>query len=450
MRKQLLLIGLLIAGTAAAQLKDIKPGMNFFSKEQDIQLGQESKAQVERQMPIVTDSQITAYVNSIGRRLIKSPKAGDYPYTFGVVADKNINAFALPGGPIFINTGTIAAAENEAQLAGVMAHEISHVALRHGTNQASKSQLIQLPAMLAGVAMGGSMLGQLAQLGIGLGANSVLLKYSRGAETQADYDGAIIMADAGYNPVEMARFFEILQAQSGPATSQFFASHPNPGNRVVAVQKELPYLPQKEYTTNTGQLTPIQDRIKKLGPQAAKGGQAQAPLSNKLPAPTEARPATRAKTFQGPDYQMRYPENWEVFGDNQSHSVTIASRNGLVQNQKSGVHIAYGVTINYYTPEGDRLDLQQHTAELIRQLQQQNSGMKISQNSRTVRVSGQDGLLTTLASKSPYPNQQEVDLLLTVPRPSGLFYAVFISPQSEFNEVQEAFQQMIQSIQFNR
>ena len=105
--------------------------------------------------------------------------ADEYPYSFKVVNDQSINAFALPGGPTFVNTGLIAAADNEAQLAGVMAHEISHVALRHGTNQASKANLIQLPAMLAGAVVGnGSMLGQLAQLGIGLGANSVLLKYS--------------------------------------------------------------------------------------------------------------------------------------------------------------------------------------------------------------------------------------------------------------------------------
>ena len=131
----------------------------------------------------------------------------------------------------------------------MMAHEISHVALRHGTNQASKANLIQLPAMLAGAVVGnGSMLGQLAQLGIGLGANSVLLKYSRDAETHADMLGARMMAKAGYNPIEMARFFEKLEAQGGSSGPQFLSSHPNPGNRMRAIQEEIQYMPRANYT----------------------------------------------------------------------------------------------------------------------------------------------------------------------------------------------------------
>jgi predicted Zn-dependent protease len=159
-------------------------------------------------MPVVRDGQLQNYVERIGRKLLATGVAGDYPYAFKLVNDPSINAFALPGGPTFVNTGLLRAVDNEAQLAGVMAHEISHVALRHGTNQASKANLIQLPAMLAGAVVGnGSMLGQLAQLGIGLGANSVLLKYSRNAESDADILGARMMAKAGYNPIEMARFF---------------------------------------------------------------------------------------------------------------------------------------------------------------------------------------------------------------------------------------------------
>ena len=139
-------------------------------------------------MPVVSDGQLQNYVERIGRKLVATGMAGDYPYSFKVVNDPSINAFALPGGPTFVNTGLLKSADNEAQVAGVMAHEISHVALRHGTNQASKANLIQLPAMLAGAVVGnGSMLGQLAQLGIGLGANSVLLKYSRNAESDAEF-----------------------------------------------------------------------------------------------------------------------------------------------------------------------------------------------------------------------------------------------------------------------
>ncbi|HYO83512.1 MAG TPA: M48 family metalloprotease, partial [Bryobacteraceae bacterium] len=170
-RFQTIALLLVFALSAEAKHKDLKPGWNLFSKDQDVQLGREAAAQVEQQMPIVRDAQINSYVQQIGRRLAAAPEADKYPYSFKVVQDQSINAFALPGGPTFVHTGLIRAAENEAQLAGVIAHEIAHVALRHGTNQASKANLLQLPAMLAGAVVGGGggMLGQLAQLGVGLG-----------------------------------------------------------------------------------------------------------------------------------------------------------------------------------------------------------------------------------------------------------------------------------------
>src|ERR1700740_3378938 len=140
------------------------PGFNLFSKEQDIQLGQENAAHVRSKMKVIHDAVLPDYVNKVGKRLVASREAQEsgFPFTFEVVADPTINAFALPGGPMFINTGLLRAVHNEAQLAGVMGHEMSHVILRHGTNQASKSQLIELPAVLSSQVAGGSMVGQLA------------------------------------------------------------------------------------------------------------------------------------------------------------------------------------------------------------------------------------------------------------------------------------------------
>jgi len=249
----LYIAGMSLALAAFAQLRDVRPGFNLFSRDQDIQVGREAAAQVERKMLVLRDRELTYYVTQIVRNHTRSPRAGGYPYTFRVVADRNINAFSLPGGPVYINTGLILAADNEAQLAGVMAHEISHVALRHATNQASKSQLVRLPALLAGAIAGNGLFGQLAQAGIGLGANSVLLKFSRSAESQADYLGTQMMSEAGYNPIEMARFFEKLEAQGSGRALQFLSDHPNPGNRVRAVEEEIRYLPRKSYGANTGE-----------------------------------------------------------------------------------------------------------------------------------------------------------------------------------------------------
>jgi predicted Zn-dependent protease len=240
-----------------------EPGFNLFSKQQDVQLGQESAAQVRKQMPIVHDPVLTEYVNRVGKRLAASREAqgSGFPFTFEVVADPSINAFALPGGPMFINTGLLRAVDNEAQLAGVMGHEMSHVILRHGTNQASKRNLIQLPTVLAGAATGNSMAGKLAQVGIGLGANSVLLKFSRTAESQADLTGSHIMAEAGYDPTEMARFFNKLNSQGGGERLQFLSDHPNPDNREHAIQQEARLLPRKQYGYETGEFRRMKEDL---------------------------------------------------------------------------------------------------------------------------------------------------------------------------------------------
>ncbi len=230
------------------QLRQLHPGFNLFSPEQDVQLGKEAKAEVEKTKPIVHDQRLDAYINGLGHRLNGSPKTGKFPFSFEVINDRNINAFALPGGPIFIHSEAIAAAQNEAQLAGVMAHEMSHVALRHGTHEASKGQALQILAGLAGSVAGNGMLGQLAQAGIGLGANSVLLHYSRTAEAEADYNGTQVMYDAGYDPHEMANFFQMLETKgSEGAMAQFLSDHPTPGNRVKAVDEEVRLLPAKQY-----------------------------------------------------------------------------------------------------------------------------------------------------------------------------------------------------------
>jgi predicted Zn-dependent protease len=242
------------------------PGFNLFSKDQDVQLGQENAAQVRKQMPVIKDPVLTEYVTRVGKRLMSAHEAQEsgFPFTFEVVADPSINAFALPGGPMFINTGLLKAVDSEAQLAGVMGHEMSHVILRHGTNQASKSKLIELPALLGSQMAGSSMMGKLAQVGIGLGANSVLLKFSRSAESQADLMGSHLMAESGYDPMEMAHFFEKLNAQGGGRTMQFLSDHPNPDNREKAIEEEAHRLPQQNYGYQTGEFQRMKQVVAKI------------------------------------------------------------------------------------------------------------------------------------------------------------------------------------------
>jgi len=256
-----------VIAAAAAQTQgptELKPGFNLFTKQQDIQLGQEAAAEVRKKSTLVKDPVLTEYVNEIGRRLAQSREAKDsgFNFTFEVVADPAINAFALPGGPMFINTGLLKAIDNEAQLAGVMGHEMSHVILRHGTNQASKADLIQIPLALAGqLTDNDAMMGQLAQLGIGLGADSVLLKFSRTHESQADLMGSHMMAEAGYDPIQMARFFNKLKTTDTADAIEFISDHPSPVNRAHAIALESTRLPQQTYGYQTGQFQRMKKEV---------------------------------------------------------------------------------------------------------------------------------------------------------------------------------------------
>jgi beta-barrel assembly-enhancing protease len=446
MRQRLGTVVFFLAFAVACQAKhkDLKPGWNLFSKEQDVQLGREAAAQIEQQMPVVRDAQIQRYIESIGRRLASAPEADRYPYTFKVINDPSINAFALPGGPTYVHTGLIRAAENEAQLAGVMAHEIAHVALRHGTNQASKANIMQIPALIAGAAVGGGgLLGQLAQVGVGVGLNGVLMKYSRDAERQADLLGAQLMAHAGYNPLEMARFFEKLAAQNnGRGGPGWFSSHPDPGDRMRLVQEEIRTLPQRNYTTgDTGDLRAIQARLGSL--PASNGSRAR---SSGVVGDGDPRPSGGFREYRSSAFSIQHPANWEVFGDQGGVSVTIAPRSGLVQDRNGSVAVGYGVMVSGYTPQRNG-NLAQHTSDLIGQLRQTNPAMQVSGRQQRTRVGGANALVTTLMNQSPLGGR-EIDMLVTVDRPQGILYLVFIAPEQDYRQLQGTFEQMLRSVRF--
>lgn len=269
--RRLAVTALLLASGGYTQTR-LKPGFNFFTKEQDIRLGREAAAEIEKQVTIIRHPELNAYLESLGRRLASRPEAGDFPYSFALVHDNTVNAFALPGGPTYVHTGLILAADSEGELAGVMAHEIAHVALRHGTSQVSKANLIAIPAMLASAAIGEqSLLAKLGQLGVSLGANSLLLKYSRSAEREADLLGTQIMAGAGYDPLEMVRLFEKLEAKGGARGLEFFSSHPNPGNRRRYVEQEAKLLTRVTNASPVGDFVRIKELTRRLGePPAPK------------------------------------------------------------------------------------------------------------------------------------------------------------------------------------
>jgi beta-barrel assembly-enhancing protease len=209
------------------------PGNPSITKQQQIQLGYKAAQQVYQQMPVLPDSSPeTQYVRQVGERLVKTiPQQYSWPFRFHVIPQKEINAFALPGGEMFVNIGTLTSAASEAELAGVMGHEMAHVYMQHSAKQMQKSQVTQGIAGIAGAILGarGGVVGALGQTGVQMGAGMVLLKYSRGDESQADSVGAIILYKAGYDPQGMADFFKKLEAQGGGFGSAVLEQPPEPG-----------------------------------------------------------------------------------------------------------------------------------------------------------------------------------------------------------------------------
>ncbi len=420
----------------------IDPGFNLYSQQDDIQLGREAAAEVRKQVDVVDDQRLQKYVSEIGNKLAREPAAGQYPYSFTLINDDSINAFALPGGPIFVHSGLLEAADNEAQLAGVLAHEIAHVVLRHGTSQASKANLVQLPAVLAGTAIGDhGALAQLGQVGLGLGVNALMLKYSRSAEKEADARGARLMAQAGYNPMEMADFFEKLEAQGGSRSPSFLSSHPNPGHRMELVQAEVQALPQSgPYRTNTGRFP----RMRKLAAQLPP------PNPPQQTAQTASAPQPSVSgfsTLNADTYSIAYPKQWRAYGNKSTPSVTIAPDGGLVRGSSGGVSVGFGAVLSYYQPNSSGASLSSATSALLDQFRQSNSRFQVAGRQQRVTVDGSAGLLTPLSSQSPYGGT-ETDTLLTVARPEGLFYVVFVAPSGQYQQVQSAYQRMIDSLTF--
>lgn len=257
----------------AVESLNFQPGFNLFSPAQDVEAGRNASAEINKQVPLIRDASVVDYVNGLGKRLaLVAPNQSSgtqYAWTFRVVNSSDINAFALPGGFIYVNRGAIEAAQDEAQVAGVLAHEEGHVVMRHGTHQASEIMLAQAPlSILMGLlGQSSSFLSQLAQAGLSFGVNSILLRNSRAAESQADEVGTYILYQAGYDPYGMAQFFQIIEQKYPQQTIQFFSDHPNPGNRIKAVDDEIPVLgPKKDWKKDSPEFEAVKQKLQQMPP----------------------------------------------------------------------------------------------------------------------------------------------------------------------------------------
>jgi predicted Zn-dependent protease len=239
--------GALPGGGSRSALPPASAGFNLFSPEQDIQLGETSAEEIMRQVVVLRDARTGAYVQRLGERVAAAAPGYKFTYKFVVVNSPEVNAFALPGGYVFVNEGAIDAARTEGELAGVLAHEIAHVSLRHGTTQASRAYLARtaVGVVNAVAGFGQGDFWRVAAAACGAGVNKFFLRSNRAAELQADAEGARLLAESGFDPRDMANFFERLNERDGEREQADAAGdHPDPASRVEAIGKVVAALGQ--------------------------------------------------------------------------------------------------------------------------------------------------------------------------------------------------------------
>jgi hypothetical protein len=475
---------LLMAGVAVPAWARYQPPpacKNPFTPEQEISEGQKVAAQVYQQMPVLPENDpVTQYVQHLGARLVANAPGYKWPFSFHVVASADVNAFALPGGSIFVNLGTVQAAETEAQLAGVMAHEISHVVLRHSTcnmaKQQNKSVLYGLGSIASQILLGGTA-GQLAAQGIGFGASLDFLHMSRDDEKQADLLGVGILYDSGYDPRGLPQFFETIQAKYGSGGAQMLSDHPNPGNRTEYVNAEIATLPRRSdamvsspefakvhalaMKERTFTAKEVQGGAWKQAGQYASGpGGAVLPVSSGAGGSGQgaAAPVTLSRAalgiggsmaeYQGPRYSLSYPAKWQGSSDGNG-ALLFAPAGGA-----GAGGIVYGALFDTLRLRGEKVRdagvLPKATQALVQRLSQQNAGLEQVSQIEGMTVGGRAANGVELRGRSPVveggANLPERDWLVTVWRPDGdLDYIVFVSPERDFSLLKPMFTAMLES-----
>jgi Zn-dependent protease with chaperone function len=450
-----------LSAQLAAQTKVTAP-KNKYEPKDDVQLGREAAAQVEQQLPLLRDDNITSYVSDIGRRLVQAIPAEmqhpEFNYTFKVVNVKEINAFALPGGPMYVNRGMLEAARNEGEVAGVIAHEISHVMLRHGTAQATKATKYQM-GTIAGAVIGaivGGRTGNVIAQGTQFSLGTAFLRFSREYEKQADILGSQNMARAGYNPVDMANMFKTIQERGGPGGPQWMSDHPDPGNRYTYILQEAKSLRVTNAVTNTAAFESAKARLGQLPPapsteevtrsagnnRGPSGRSTGAPITGNVP-----RPASSYKNYsEGNIFRVSVPSNWRELPGNNSVTFAPDGAYGSAGDQSVFTHgVEAGVARN------ELHDLQTATDELIQSLAQSNPRLSRGSGYARATIGNREGLRTVLANVSDATGRPErIELFTTTLQDGTLFYLIGVAPDAEFDAYEPVFRRVAGSVQLAR
>lgn len=440
----------------------IVPPKNKYPPQQDVELGREAAEQARQELPLMRDDNVTSYVDDLGKRLIQGIPAefqqSAFQYTFETVNVRDINAFALPGGPMFVNRGMIEAASTEGEVAGVMAHEISHVVLRHGTAQASKAQGFQV-GQVAGAILGavvGGRVGDVIAQGASFGLGTYFLKYGREYEKQADLLGAQMMSRVGYDARDMAAMFRTIEKTGGASGPEWMSSHPNPGNRSQYITKEAeslriqnPVSPSNRFErvkAHLGSLpkAPSSEELAKSKPARTSGGGAGAtkPPSGNVPPPSDRfRQHTAGNIFR-----VSVPSNWQ---ESQGSSAVTFAPPGALGAYNGQTVFTHGVEFGFAQKLGR--DLQSASENLIESLSRGNPRMRAREGFNRTDLGGRPALVRRLSNVSDATQETETVQVITAQLSDGtLFYGIAVAPDREYNAYLSTFERVFDSVRFQR
>ncbi|MDX6530691.1 MAG: hypothetical protein QOH41_2981 [Blastocatellia bacterium] len=461
---RLMAIAIVMTPLAAFAQTKIVYHANKYKPSDDVKLGRQAAAEAEKQFPLLRDAEVNAYVENLGQRLVAAiPPEFQHPefrYYFKVINARDINAFALPGGPMYVNRGMIEAARTEGEVAGVMAHELSHVALRHGTAQATKAQKYQTGAAVAGILgtiFGGPGLGQVAQAPFAL----TFLKYSREYETEADMLGARIMANAGYDPKDLANIFRTIEAQGGGGGG-FLSDHPSPANRYARINQEAQYLRVNDVSRDNRGFLAIKERLRgypraQTMAEIQQGGRRYPNQRNDYPNgdrtdyPSAPRgrveyPSTRFRSYTALGLvRLNVPDNWREISEQGSVWYTPTGGYGSANGQTVFTH-----GTNVGIAQTNSRNLQQATDEFLNNLQQGSANLRARTGYQRTSIGNRNGLSISLSNTNEATGQPEVvNVVTTLLRNGELLYIISVAPQGDYNNYQSTFQNILRSVQLN-
>ena len=440
----------------------VKLPKNRYTPQQDVELGREAAAEVRQQYPVIENAQITRYLDRLGDQLVAAApaelKQPVYEYSFTPVNLKEINAFALPGGPMFVHRGMFDAAAAEGEVVGVMAHELAHVLLRHGTANASKAQnpwlqIGQIAGIVGGAVVGGAAGAAISQ-GSQFGLGTLLLRYSRDFEKQADLLGAQIMARAGYDPRALARMFETIERESkssGAGGPEWLSSHPNPGNRTQYITREAELLTIAE-AADQREFEPIRRVFTTLPPARSMsdlarsrsgGGEGGEPVESVgTPGEPVPPPSPPYRTLRGGGvFQAAVPSNWTSLASASAIKAVPQNGYGRLNGQTVFSHgVEFGVA------RASSRDLRAATEAWLRAVAQSNPELRVAGPQQVIRMSQRSALSTPLANPSPLGGRERIGLYTTFLTDGSLFYYLTIVPDRDAAAFEDAFQRIGASI----